>query len=103
MFAPRFWTCLKTIAGIETNSLAASPNWGVADLYQNTGGEAGREEIMARLWVLNLADGIHSLLDIAERSGMLFSTLLAAANLLCQKGLLTVVPNEGGRVSPLSL
>lgn len=51
---------------------------------------------MARLWVLNLSDGKHSLLDIAERSGILFSTISQAADLLCHKGVLSVVPNEAG-------
>jgi hypothetical protein len=46
--------------------------------------------------VLNLSDGKHSLLDIAEQSGILFSTIREAADLLCQKGLLSVIPNDGG-------
>src|SRR5580692_10983790 len=44
------------------------PQLGRRGLYGSTGG--GRslaEEIHARLWVLNLSDGTHSLLDIAER------------------------------------
>ena len=72
------------------------PQLGRRGLYRSTGGEACEEEILARLWVLNLSDGEHSLLDIAERSGMLFSTISDAADLLCQKGLLSVVPNGGG-------
>jgi aminopeptidase-like protein len=72
------------------------PQLGRRDLYRSTGGEAGGEEIMARLWVLNLSDGKHSLLDIAEQSGILFSTIREAADLLCQKGLLSVIPNDGG-------
>jgi len=65
---------------------------GKRDLYRSTGGE----EIMARLWVLNLSDGKHSLLDIAERSGISFSTISEAADLLRQKGLLSVLPNDAG-------
>jgi len=72
------------------------PQLGRRDLYRSTGGEACEEQILARLWVLNLSDGKHSLLDIAERSGILFSTISEAADLLCQKGLLSVVPNDGG-------
>ena len=37
---------------------------------------------MALLWVLNLADGRHSLLDIAERSGLRFARLAEAADRL---------------------
>ena len=77
------------------------PQLGRRGLYHSTGGEAGGEEIMARLWVLNLSDGKHSLLDIAERSGVLFSTLCEAADLLCQKGLLSIVPNGAGEGTTL--
>jgi hypothetical protein len=44
--------------------------------------------------VLNLSDGEHSLLDIAERSGIAFSEISDAAELLCQNGLLAAV-SEG--------
>jgi aminopeptidase-like protein len=37
---------------------------------------------MAMLWVLNLSDGAHSLLDIAERSKLPFETVLNAARRL---------------------
>ena len=45
-------------------------------------------ENMATLWVLNLSDGGNSLLDIAERSGLPFETVRAAAESLKQAGLL---------------
>jgi aminopeptidase-like protein len=40
------------------------------------------------LWVLNLSDGQHSLLDIAERSGLAFGLIRHAANTLLEHGLL---------------
>jgi aminopeptidase-like protein len=43
---------------------------------------------MALLWVLNLSDGSHTLLDIAERSGYDFDVLSSAAELLVGHGLL---------------
>jgi aminopeptidase-like protein len=43
---------------------------------------------MAFLWVLNLSDGAHSLLQIAERSGLPFSTIKRAAEELEGQGLL---------------
>lgn len=46
------------------------------------------EDRMALLWVLNLADGQHSLLDIAERSGRPFAMVAAAAETLRDAGLL---------------
>jgi len=71
------------------------PQLGRRGLYRSTGGEAGGEDIMARLWVLNLSDSHHSLLDIAEQSGISFPILSEAAELLCQKGLLSVLSREG--------
>jgi aminopeptidase-like protein len=54
------------------------------------GGESIGQEINARLWVLNLSDGEHSLLDIAERSDIPFSAIVEAAELLEQGGLLSL-------------
>lgn len=45
---------------------------------------------MAILWVLNLSDGSHSLLDIAERSGLDFFWVAKAAESLHQVGLLAM-------------
>ena len=44
------------------------------------------------LWVLNLSDARHSLLDIAERSGLTFDTVRAAADALVDAGLLEEAP-----------
>jgi aminopeptidase-like protein len=67
------------------------PQLGKRNLYRSSGGEAIGEEINARLWVLNFSDGEHSLLDIAERSGLTFATIRDAAELLHQSGLLAAV------------
>ena len=64
------------------------PQLGRRNLYRSTGGDAIGVDISARLWVLNLSDGEHSLLDIAERSGIPFSAISDAAELLCKNGLL---------------
>lgn len=64
------------------------PQLGRRNLYRSTGGPDVGMEISARLWVLNFSDGQHSLLDIAERSGLPFSAISAAAELLCEAGLL---------------
>ena len=66
------------------------PQLGRRNLYRSTGGEAIEAEINARLWVLNLSDGEHSLLDIADRSGIPFATIHESAELLRQNGLLSV-------------
>jgi hypothetical protein len=49
---------------------------------------------------LNFSDGDHSLLDIAERSGLPFSTISAAAELLQQQGLLSIVWNPDREEEP---
>lgn len=64
------------------------PQLGRRNLYGAAGGETSRSEIDARLWVLNFSDGGHSLLDIAERSGIPFSAICEAAQCLSQAGLL---------------
>ena len=43
---------------------------------------------LALLWVLNLSDGDHSLLDAAERSGIEFAAIRAAADALLEHNLL---------------
>jgi aminopeptidase-like protein len=58
------------------------------------GGEPIGAEINARLWVLNLSDGEHSLLDIADRSAIPFAMISDAADLLFESGLLKTVQSE---------
>lgn len=65
------------------------PQLGKRNLYRSTGGDSIGTEINARLWVLSLSDGDHSLLDIAERSKIPFFTISEAARLLCDAGLLS--------------
>ncbi len=75
------------------------PQLGRRNLYRSTGGPSVGTEISARLWVLNLSDGEHSLLDIAERSGLSFAAISDAADLLTEAGLLrevASVPDPGG-------
>ena len=76
------------------------PQLGKRDLYRSTGGEAIGSDANARLWVLNLSDGDHSLLDIAERSKLPFSAVLDAANVLQESGLLVPVPVAGSTLTP---
>jgi aminopeptidase-like protein len=47
---------------------------------------------MAILWVLNLSDGKHSVLDIAEISGYDSAVIEAVADLLVKHQLLKEVP-----------
>jgi aminopeptidase-like protein len=52
---------------------------------------------MALLWVLNLADGCHTLLDIAERAGLPFAVIADAAGALRRCGLLEAVHGDVSR------
>lgn len=65
------------------------PQLGKRGLYRKTGGQKdiGAREY-ALLWVLNLSDGEHSLLDIAQRAGLPFKVVSAAADDLIACGLL---------------
>lgn len=65
------------------------PQLGRRGLYGAIGGDKdAAAKNMAMLWVLNLSDGDHSLLDIAERAGMPFATIHATAKLLADHELL---------------
>lgn len=65
------------------------PQLGKRGLYGSIGGAAGsRSRELALLWVLNLCDGEHSLLDIAERSGLPFPVIDSSARELERHGLL---------------
>jgi aminopeptidase-like protein len=62
------------------------PQLGKRGLYRKMGGMEGGVDELALLWLLNLSDGSHSLLEIAERSGYSFEAIKHAADLLidCQ-------------------
>jgi aminopeptidase-like protein len=64
------------------------PALGKRGLYPSIGGQHAQERVMAMLWMLNQSDGQHSLLDIAERSGVAAPVLHHAATNLCNVGLL---------------
>ena len=65
------------------------PQLGKRGLYAAMGGNKSvGVNAMSLLWVLNLADGGNSLLEIAERSGLTFREVAAAAAMLKEHGLL---------------
>ena len=75
------------------------PQLGKRNLYPSGAGESITREVHARLWVLNLTDGSHTLLDIAERSSLPFSAIHHAAETLLAGGLLSLSPEaEDGRL-----
>jgi aminopeptidase-like protein len=66
------------------------PQLGKRGLYSGFGrGIDAMSRNMAVLWVLNLSDGRHSLLDIAERADLPFDLVAVAASALEGHGLLS--------------
>ncbi len=71
------------------------PQLGRRGLYGTTGGQRSTPaDQMAVLWVLNLADGTYSLLDIAERSGLSFAAIRKTADTLIAAALLDPACDE---------
>jgi aminopeptidase-like protein len=69
------------------------PQLGRRGLYSAVGAQTDRKaQEMAILWVLNLSDGKHSVLDIAEISGYDSAVIEAVADLLVKHQLLKEVP-----------
>jgi aminopeptidase-like protein len=84
-----FSKVLAIIHVLENNSVylnlnpKCEPQLGRRGLYSSIGTNE-----LALLWVLNLSDGGNTLLDIAERSGSVFTTIQEAAQILLKNGLL---------------
>jgi aminopeptidase-like protein len=97
--AGSFGTLLEVLALLEGNrrlrntNPKCEPQLGKRGLYRLTGGHKDTRQVeLAMLWVLNQSDGDHTLLDVAERSGMPFATVAAAARALEDCGLLEELP-----------
>jgi aminopeptidase-like protein len=91
-------SCLSVFHVLENNGWYCNknpkcePQLGRRGLYRTMGGNRDEKlQETAMLWVLNQSDGEHSLLDIAERSGLAFETVHDAASLLLGQGLLKAV------------
>jgi aminopeptidase-like protein len=105
--ADTFELCLLAFDVIERDgtyrnlSPRGEPQLGRRGLYTAIGVSADtRTDELAMLWVLNQSDGDHSLLSIAERSGLPFATIARAAGLLRDNDLLEVVPAPPGCAAP---
>ncbi len=85
------------VEGLEANRVyrrrdpRAEPQLGRRGLWDPVGGRNRTTNDLAMLWVLNLCDGRHALLDVAERAGLPLATLAAAAERLVTQGLLDEV------------
>ena len=87
----------ETIDVVENNAVYCStmpkcePQLGRRGLYGMVGGDKNAAAAnMAMLWILNLSDGMHSLLDIAERANLPFAVIRRTAQLLQHNGLLAI-------------
>jgi aminopeptidase-like protein len=96
--AESFDRCLSVLELLDRNrryvnqNPMCEPQLGKRGLYRMMGGgQDGGVEELPLLWVLNLSDGNHSLLDISDRSGLRFDALKRAADALLQHGLLKVL------------
>lgn len=79
---------LENDAMFLTTVAHGEPQLGKRGLYPSVGGEKLQQSVMALLWTVNLSDGSHSLLDIAERASLPFSEIYGAARKLRAGGLL---------------
>jgi aminopeptidase-like protein len=91
-------TLAEVLDVLEDNAVVTSlsphgePQLGRRGLYETIGAGVARdvaESRQALLWVLNLADGRTSLLDIAERSNLPFGLIRQTADSLRDSGLLS--------------
>jgi aminopeptidase-like protein len=86
------WEVLRVLDGnrrYRNLNPMCEPQLGRRGLYGSIGGRSDAEERqMAMLWVLNLSDGDHSLLDVAGRAGLPFGLVAEVAGTLEEAGLL---------------
>jgi aminopeptidase-like protein len=76
----------------RNTSPKGEPQLGRRGLYGAIGGDKNAAAAnMAMLWILNLSDGVHSLLDIAERAELSFKVVRRTAEVLREPGLLEPV------------
>ena len=87
---------LETDRRFENLNPKCEPQLGRRGVYAKLGGvpDPGTAS-RAMLWVLNLSDGRHSLLDVAERAKLPYGTIREAAEVLAAQGLLR--PSGGDR------
>jgi aminopeptidase-like protein len=87
--------CWSILSVLENNRTyrnlypKCEPQLGRRGLYAAIGGDnEAKTRQLAMLWVLNQSDAQHSLLDIADRSGLPFETVRKVADVLQESGLL---------------
>jgi aminopeptidase-like protein len=82
---------LETNAAYLNLSPKGEPQLGRRGLYRAIGdGHGANVDELSLLWVLNLSDGQHTLVDIAERSGLRYAEVRDAARRLVEHDLLAI-------------
>jgi len=88
----KYLEIIDVIEGNKTyrnTSPYGEPQLGRRGLYGEFGGRKDSSALeMAMLWTLNMSDGQHSLLDIAEKSGTVFPLIRESADALINNNLL---------------
>jgi aminopeptidase-like protein len=90
--ADSFRGVLEIVDVLETNGRylnrnpKGEPQLGKRGLYRRVAGGSSTET--ALLWVLNLSDGEHTLLDVSDRSGLPYAAIREAAEKLVEHDLL---------------
>ena len=85
---------LTTIDVIENNRRyrnqkpMCEPRLGKYGLYSSIGGQSASDYQMALLWLLNMSDGDHTVLDIAERAALPWDLIKQATQALLAAELL---------------
>jgi aminopeptidase-like protein len=98
--------CLEVLAVMEANGRLTSmnpkgePQLGRRGLYRAFGGRAQQAELeSALLWVMSMADGERTTLDVAERAGLPFAVVAEAVGALEDVGLVRRAPTGSTRSS----
>ena len=93
-----FLKCWTVVRILEQNRVylnlnpKCEPQLGKRGLYGEIGGQSDEKlRELAMLWVLNLTDGNHTLLDIAEKSELRFDSIRNAADALIKHKLLVEI------------
>ena len=82
---------LETNAAYLNLSPKGEPQLGRRGLYRAIGaGHGANVDELSLLWVLNLSDGEHTLVDIAEQSGLSYAQVRDAARTLVEHDLLEI-------------
>ena len=102
--ADSFAKCRAILDVLERNKMylnlnpKCEPQLGRRGIYSDIGGQTdGKLQELAMLWVLNLSDGQHSLLEIAEKSNLAFAVIDNAAQTLLEHGLLNEAARENAQ------